>query len=102
MNILDHFIYRVIGYGEGDFSVRYYKKGESGDGLSSGVVRIRVTYNVGPLNQTVAVILSMEIDGMIEHYDPQTPEDADQFVKDVRTHAVMLFTNNKLEDEGEV
>lgn len=98
MNILDYFIYRVIGYGEGDFSVRYYNRGESGEGLSSGVVRVRVTYNVGPLNQTIAVILSMEIDGMIEHYDPKTPEEAEQFVKDVRDHAILLFTNSTLPD----
>jgi hypothetical protein len=85
--VTDNFIYKIVGYGEGDFSVRYYPK-EEPNGLSVGIIRLRVTHNVGPLNKVVVVILSMDIDKMLELYNGDTPE---EFVQEIRRHATSLF-----------
>lgn len=85
--VTDNFVYKIVGYGEGDFSVRYYPKEES-NGLSVGIIRLRVTHNVGPLNKVVAVILSMDIDKMLELYNGDNPE---EFVQEIRRHATSLF-----------
>ena len=85
--VTDNFIYKIVGYGEGDFSVRYYPK-EEPNGLSVGIIRLRVTHNVGPLNKVVVVILSMDIDKMLELYNGDNPE---EFVQEIRRHATSLF-----------
>ncbi len=88
--VTDNFVYRVVGYGEGDFSVRYYPK-EDENGMSVGIIRIRVNHNVGPLNKIVVVILSMDIDNMLELYKGDNPE---EFVQEIRRHATSLFTTD--------
>jgi hypothetical protein len=88
--VTDNFVYRVVGYGEGDFSVRYYPN-EDPNGLSVGIIRIRVNHNVGPLNKIVVVILSMDIDNMLELYKGDNPE---EFVQEIRRHATSLFTTD--------
>lgn len=91
--LTDNFVYRVVGYGDGDFTVRYYPK-EEPNGMSVGIVRIRVTHNVGIHNKVIAVILSMDIDNMLGIYNGDNPE---EFVKEVRRHSQSLFTT----EEGE-
>lgn len=91
--LTDNFVYKVVGYGEGDFTVRYYPK-ENPDGMSVGIVRLRVTHNVGIHNKVVVVILSMDIDKMLGIYKGDEPE---EFVKEIRAHSQSLFTT----DSGE-
>lgn len=86
--LTDNFVYKVVGYGEGDFTVRYYPK-ENPDGMSVGIIRIRVTHNVGIHNKVVVVILSMDIDGMLELYKGDNPE---EYVQEIRRHSTSLFT----------
>lgn len=92
--ITDNFLYRVVGYGEGDFTVRYYPKDNSND-ISVGIIRIRVNYNTGPLNKIVVIILSMDIDGMLKLYKGDNPE---EFVQEIRKHATSIFST----DSGEI
>lgn len=91
--LTDNFVYKVVGYGEGDFTVRYYPK-EEPNGMSVGIVRLRVTHNVGIHNKVVVVILSMDINRMLEFYKGDDPE---EFVKEIRDHSQSLFTT----DSGE-
>ena len=89
--LTDNFVYKVVGYGEGDFTVRYYPK-ENPDGMSVGIVRLRVTHNVGIHNKVVVVILSMDIDNMLGIYKGDNPE---EFVKEIRVHSTSLFTTEQ-------
>ena len=77
-------------------------RSESGDGLSSGVVRLNVQYNVGEMNQTIAVIKSMEIDGMLSYMSETVGYGGSElleFVKEVRDHCVTILTQNQLGEE---
>lgn len=89
--LTDNFVYKVVGYGEGDFSVRYYPK-EQPDGMSVGIVRVRVIHNMGVHNKVVVQILSMDINKMLELYDGDDPE---EFVKGIRSHSTSLFTTEQ-------
>ena len=94
--VLDYFTYRITDYDNGDVSVRYYIKSGYGEGLSSGVIRLNVQTNVGELNQTVAIIKSMEIDGMLSHMSDVSgygEEELFNFVTEVRDHSVSILTN---------
>lgn len=99
--VLDYFFYGRTYYGEGDNSIRYYPWGVDGTGPALGVITLNVQKNVGELNQTVPVITSMEIDGMLAHlsqkYNMGEKELVD-FVNELSDHAVMVFMDQPLDE----
>jgi hypothetical protein len=89
--LTDNFVYRVVGYGEGDFTVRYYPK-EEPNGMSVGIVRVRVIHNMGVHNKVVVQIINMDIDRMLNYYEGDNPE---EFVRGIRSHSTSLFTTEQ-------
>ena len=93
--VQDYFIHTGESYENGDYSIRYYSKSDTGYTNTLGVIRLNVTDGFGALSQRVIIITGMELNGVVQYMSEDLGFDQQQaldMIQQLREHSVDILT----------